>query len=98
MGTLIFRAVADRLGRCKAMFLASVLAMIGGGLQAGSLHLAMYLVARFLTGLAFGGLVMIVPLWQSEVAPPHARGLLIGFHGVSILLGYISSVWVGLGF
>ncbi|RGP62901.1 hypothetical protein FSPOR_8884 [Fusarium sporotrichioides] len=98
VGTLTFGAVADKLGRCKAMFLASVLAVIGGGLQAGSVHLAMYLVARFITGLAVGGLVMIVPLWQSEVAPPHARGLLVGLHGVSILLGYSSSAWVGFGF
>ncbi|VUC26575.1 unnamed protein product [Clonostachys rosea] len=98
VGTLTFGSLADKVGRCKAMFFASVLAVIGGGLQAGSVHLAMYLVARFLTGLAIGGLVMIVPLWQSEVAPPHARGLLVGLHGVSILLGYASSAWVGFGF
>ncbi|KAF4963726.1 hypothetical protein FSARC_8274 [Fusarium sarcochroum] len=98
MGTLTFGALADKIGRCKAMFCASILAVIGGGLQAGSVHLAMYLVARFVTGFAVGGLVMIVPLWQSEVAPPHARGLLVGLHGVSILLGYSSSAWVGFGF
>ncbi|KIL85037.1 hypothetical protein FAVG1_11910 [Fusarium avenaceum] len=98
LGTLMFGALADKIGRCKAMFCASILAVIGGGLQAGSVHLAMYLVARFLTGFAVGGLVMIVPLWQSEVAPPHARGLLVGLHGVSILLGYSSSAWVGFGF
>jgi sugar porter (SP) family MFS transporter len=98
IGTLTFGGLADKFGRCKAMFLASVLAVIGGGLQAGSVHLAMYLVARFITGLAVGGLVMIVPLWQSEVAPSHARGLLVGLHGVSILLGYSSSAWVGFGF
>ncbi|KAF5566693.1 sugar transporter [Fusarium phyllophilum] len=33
-----------------------------------------------------------------EVAPPHARGLLVGLHGVSILVGYSSSAWVGFGF
>ncbi|KAH7354820.1 general substrate transporter [Rhexocercosporidium sp. MPI-PUGE-AT-0058] len=98
VGTLSFGFVADRLGRCKALFCASLLAIIGGGLQAGSVHLAMFLVARFITGFAVGGLVMIVPLWQSEVAPPHARGLLVGLHGVSILLGYSSSAWVGFGF
>ncbi|KAM0208789.1 hypothetical protein ACHAQD_011476 [Fusarium lateritium] len=98
IGTLTFGALADKLGRCKAMFVASALAVIGGGLQAGSVHLTMYLIARFITGLAIGGLVMIVPLWQSEVAPPHARGLLVGLHGVSILLGYASSAWVGFGF
>lgn len=63
------------------MFAASVICVIGGALQAGSVHMAMYLVARFITGFAVGALVMLVPLWQSEVAPPHARGLLVGLHG-----------------
>lgn len=47
------------------MFLARILAVAGGGLQAGSVHLAMFLVAGYITGLSVGGLVMIVPLWQS---------------------------------
>ncbi|CEI59934.1 hypothetical protein FVEN_g8262 [Fusarium venenatum] len=98
LGTLMFGALADKTGRCKAMFCARLLAVIRGGLQAGSVHLTMYLVARFATGFAVGGLVMIVPLWQSEVAPPHARGLLVGLHGISILLGYSLSAWVGFGF
>ncbi|KAL5627156.1 hypothetical protein FOBRF1_001499 [Fusarium oxysporum] len=67
-------------------------AIIGGGLQAGSVHLATYLVSQFLTGWAIGGLVILVPLWQSEVAPPHVRGLLVGFHRVSILVGYSSLI------
>ncbi|KIW64966.1 hypothetical protein PV04_07260 [Phialophora macrospora] len=97
-GALGTGIVSDKLGRCKGMFLASVVCVAGGALQAGSVHVAMYLVARFITGYGIGGLVMVVPLWQSEVAPPHARGLLVGLHGVSIMIGYSLSSWVGYGF
>ncbi|KAL4780340.1 major facilitator superfamily domain-containing protein [Aspergillus varians] len=97
-GTLGFGFLADKFGRCKAIFIATVVAIVGGALQAGSVHIAMFLVARFITGFGIGGLVMLVPLWQSEVAPPHSRGLLVGLHGVSILFGYSLSSWVGYGF
>ncbi|KAL4808578.1 general substrate transporter [Aspergillus unguis] len=97
-GTLTFGLLADRLGRRKAIFTASVTTVIGGALQAGSVHIAMFLVARFITGFGIGGLVMLVPLWQSEVAPPYSRGLLVGLHGVSIVFGYSLSAWVGFGF
>ena len=75
-----------------------MITMVGGALQSGSVHIAMYLVARFVTGFGIGGLVMLVPLWQSEVSPPAHRGLLVGLHGVSILIGYCMSQWIGYGF
>ncbi|KAL4875014.1 general substrate transporter [Aspergillus karnatakaensis] len=97
-GTLISSWAADKYGRCKAIFAYTVVTVIGGALQAGSVHIAMFLVARFMTGLGIGGLLMLVPLWQSEVSPPGHRGLLVGLHGVSILLGYALSSWIGYGF
>ena len=97
-GTLLSSGVADKYGRCKAIFIYTVITIIGGALQAGSVHIAMFLVARFITGLGIGGLLMLVPLWQSEVSPPGHRGLLVGLHGVSILIGYSASSWIGFGF
>ncbi|KAK4962430.1 hypothetical protein LTR10_000056 [Elasticomyces elasticus] len=98
LGVLAAGVVADKYGRCKAIFYATLITIIGAALQTGSVHIAMFLVARFITGLGVGGLVMLVPLWQSEVAPPHSRGLLVGLHGVSILIGYNLSTWIGYGF
>ncbi|KAL1966953.1 hypothetical protein VTN77DRAFT_3697 [Rasamsonia byssochlamydoides] len=70
----------------------------GGGLQAGSVNIAEYIVMRFITGIGIGALVVLVPLYQSELAPPKIRGLLVGMHGVCICIGYALSSWVGLGF
>lgn len=54
IGSLSCCEAADRLGRRRAIFLASCLSVIGGALQAGSVHVAMFILARFLTGMGIG--------------------------------------------
>ncbi|KND87544.1 putative metabolite transport protein YwtG [Tolypocladium ophioglossoides CBS 100239] len=98
VGALSCGPVADWLGRKKALAIGAALAAIGGGLQAGSVNIAMYIVMRFITGLGIGALVTLVPLYQSEIAPPQIRGLLVGMHGVLICVGYALASWVGVGF
>jgi len=39
----------------------------------------------------------MVPLYITEVAPPHRRGALAGLTGASIVTGYVTSAWVGFG-
>jgi len=41
-------------GRRKALLFGGVMSVVGGGLQAGSVHIAMYLVARLVTGFGIG--------------------------------------------
>ncbi len=80
------------------MLVTSIITVIGGALQAGSVNIGMYLVFRFVTGFGIGALVTLVPLYQSEIAPPRIRGLLVGVHGVLICVGYTLASWVGLAF
>ncbi|PTB36279.1 hypothetical protein M441DRAFT_178126 [Trichoderma asperellum CBS 433.97] len=89
---------ADVLGRKRAIFLTALVALVGGALQAGSVNIAMYLVFRFVTGLGIGSIVVLIPLYQSEIAPPRIRGLLVGIHGIMICIGYSVASWVGLAF
>lgn len=55
-GTLSTTLLADRLGRRKAIFCGALCVVVGGALQAGSVHIAMFLVARLLTGIGIGKL------------------------------------------
>jgi MFS family permease len=68
-----------------------VLATIGGALQAGSVTLSMFIVFRFVNGLGVGMLLSLVPLYQSEVSPPHSRGMMVGFHGICVTVGYATA-------
>lgn len=45
---------ADQFGRRKALFIASCFAILGSALQAGSVHVAMFILARFITALGSG--------------------------------------------
>lgn len=66
-GSLSIISTPDWLGRRKALLLYSVITLIGGALQAGSVHIGMFLVMRFITGFGIGALVGLVPLYQSEM-------------------------------
>lgn len=97
-GSLSMMYFPDLLGRRKALLLYALITIIGGGLQAGSVNIGMYIAMRFITGFGIGALVALVPLYQSEMAPPRIRGLLVGMHGVLICVGYAAASWIGLGF
>lgn len=77
------------MGRRKALFAAGVVSVIGTAVVAGSVNLPQLFVFRFVTGLGVGQLLALVPLYISEVAPPHRRGLLTAGTGCSFSLGYL---------
>ncbi|KIX94624.1 uncharacterized protein Z520_09670 [Fonsecaea multimorphosa CBS 102226] len=90
--------IPDKFGRKKAIMFASFTSILGNGLAAGSVHIAMFIIARLITGFSVGALVSLVPLYQSEISPPKIRGLLVGMHGTGIATGYVAASWIGFGF
>jgi MFS family permease len=46
--------IPDKLGRKWALFIGAIFCIVGGSLQAGSVHIAMFLLARFLVGCGIG--------------------------------------------
>jgi MFS family permease len=53
----------------------------------------MLIAGRFIAGLAIGVLSMIVPMYQAEISPPHARGLLSGWTQMMISWGFFAANW-----
>lgn len=90
--------IPDKWGRKKSISFAAICAIVGSALAAGSVHIAMFMVARLITGFSVGALVSLVPLYQSEISPPRIRGLLVGMHGTGIATGYVAASWIGFGF
>lgn len=58
----------------------------------------MFLIGRYITGLGAGMVITNTPVYLSEIAPAHSRGLLVGLQGNFIVLGYILSSCAALGF
>ena len=57
----------------------------------------MFLVARFLNGMAVGALDTSIPVFQSEISPAQQRGRMVGAHGVLIVIGYSMAGFCGFG-
>lgn len=53
-GTLSTTLFADKLGRRKTIFVGASFAVVGSALQTGSVHIGMFMVARFITGIGIG--------------------------------------------
>ncbi|KAF2741686.1 arabinose-proton symporter [Sporormia fimetaria CBS 119925] len=96
-GALIGGPAADRWGRKWALMTSSVIAIIGGALTAGSVHVAMLILVRIIQGTGLGALATLVPIYLSEASTPEKRGMLTGMHGFFLVSGYSVSAWVGFG-
>ncbi|KAK5331687.1 hypothetical protein LTR93_000692 [Exophiala xenobiotica] len=97
IGALVQGWTGDLLGRRLALALASLISLVGCACVAGAVNVAMFIVFRFVQGFGLGQCFAMVPLYTTEVAPPHRRGLLAGLTGASIVTGYVTSAWVGFG-
>jgi MFS family permease len=53
---------ADKFGRKRSIQLGAFIMIIGAALCAGSVDVAMFLVARFIAGFGIGILVTVIPM------------------------------------
>lgn len=77
------------------------LCVVASAFTTGSVNIVMFLVGRALQGIGAGMIDTICPLYQSEVAPAHARGAMVGMHAVFLVAGYVSTLcpvgyWTGV--
>lgn len=66
--------------------------------MSASYHIAMFLVARVISGIGCGIIFTNGPVYMAEISPPHTRGLLVGIQSVAICFGLIVSSLAALGF
>lgn len=86
--------IGDILGRRKTILYGAMVFLIGGAFQTFANGMPMMLLGRIIAGLGVGALSTIVPVYQSEISPPHNRGKLACIEFSGNILGYAASVWV----
>jgi len=86
--------LGDVLGRRRTIFWGAMIFLVGGALQSFATGMPMMLLGRIIAGLGVGALSTIVPVYQSEISPPHNRGRLACIEFTGNIVGYASSVWV----
>lgn len=94
-GAILQSWTAGLFGRKRTIQLGSVVLIIGGALCAGSVHMAMFLVGRFIAGMGSGILTCIVPIYQAEISTAETRGAMVAITGVMYSMGYSLAGWLG---
>ncbi|KAL5600979.1 hypothetical protein BROUX41_005812 [Berkeleyomyces rouxiae] len=94
ISSLVVGRVGDIIGRRKTIFYGSCIFFVGGALQSCATNMAMMMLGRIIAGLGVGALSTIVPVYQSEISPPHNRGKLACIEFSGNIIGYTTSVWV----
>ncbi|KAI9788890.1 MAG: hypothetical protein M1833_002796 [Piccolia ochrophora] len=86
--------IGDIIGRRKTILYGSIIFFVGGALQTFTNGMPMMLLGRVIAGVGVGALSTIVPVYQSEISPPHNRGKLACIEFSGNITGYAASVWV----
>ncbi|KAJ6481078.1 general substrate transporter [Mycena sanguinolenta] len=101
--TALFSALAsaytsDWLGRRTSIRIGAILYLIASAIQMIAPGLTTFIVGRSIQGLGVGMLSTTVPVYQVEIAPAGARGMLVGIEALCMNVGYAASAWVGYAF
>lgn len=94
ISSLLVGRIGDVLGRRRTILYGSLIFIVGGALQAFATGMPMMLLGRVIAGLGVGTLSTIVPVYQSEISPPHNRGKMGCIEFTGNITGYAASVWV----
>lgn len=86
--------IGDIIGRRKTILYGSMIFFVGGMCQTFANGMPMMMIGRLIAGFGVGALSTIVPVYQSEISPPHNRGKLACIEFTGNVTGYAASVWV----
>ncbi|KAK4982888.1 Bifunctional purine biosynthesis protein PurH [Elasticomyces elasticus] len=82
-------------GRLKTMLGATPLFIVGAVFEALAINIPFMVVGRFISGLGAGVAVVAVPIYISEIAPPHEKGFFGAFTQVMINFGIFITQLLG---
>ncbi|KAI1122027.1 sugar transporter [Nemania abortiva] len=99
IGTLMSGFVAETISRKYGVLVAVSVFVLGVVIQATAQYGGhnVILAGRFVTGMGVGSLAIIIPIYNSEVAPPEVRGALVALQQLAITFGILISFWIDYG-
>ncbi|KAF1925236.1 quinate permease [Didymella exigua CBS 183.55] len=98
-GAVMSGFVAETLSRKYGILAATGVFILGVVIQITAIaggHNEI-LAGRFITGIGVGALSCIVPMYNSECAPPEVRGALVAGQQLAITFGIMVSFWINYG-
>lgn len=95
LGALTSGPFAARKGRLTTMKVTTSFLIIGPIFEALAANIATMTVGRFISGIGAGATVVVVPIYISEIAPPHEKGFFGSFTQIMINVGIFIAQLLG---
>ncbi|CAG8984157.1 hypothetical protein HYALB_00008158 [Hymenoscyphus albidus] len=96
-GAALAGSSGDRWGRRWTILIGCIFFLIGGALQTGAQNINYLYAGRWLAGVGVGFLVMIIPLYQAEIAHPSIRGTITSLQQFMLGIGAFLAGWISYG-
>jgi MFS family permease len=96
-GAMVAGPMGDRLGRRLTILGGALVFCLGGALQTGAQALSYLYSGRAIAGLGVGILVMIIPIYQGELAHPDIRGRITALVQFMLGIGALAAAWISYG-
>ncbi|KAI4593553.1 glucose transporter [Pestalotiopsis sp. 9143b] len=97
LGALLGAPAADTIGRRWSLMVSVGVFCFGVIFQMCADAIPMLLVGRFFAGVGVGAISLLVPLYQSEMAPKWIRGTLVCAYQLSITIGLLAASAINIG-
>ncbi|KAF8957296.1 hypothetical protein BGZ46_002216 [Entomortierella lignicola] len=97
VGALIAGPLGDKISRKYTVMLAACIWIVGSIIQCASVDVPMLVVGRIINGVAVGLASMIVPVYQSEIAPKNIRGRIVSLQQWAITWGILIQYFIQYG-
>lgn len=96
-GAMFSGPTADLLGRRLTILIGALIFCLGGALQTAAQNLEYLYAGRVIAGAGVGFLVMIIPLYQAEIAHPSIRGMVTALQQFMLGIGALVASWTTFG-
>ncbi|KAF9336757.1 hypothetical protein BG006_007534 [Podila minutissima] len=97
LGALLAGPFGDKFSRKRTIMLAAIIWIIGSIIQCATVNVSMLIVGRIINGVAVGLASMIVPVYQSEIAPKNIRGRIVSLQQWAITWGILIQFFIQYG-
>lgn len=95
-GALLAAPLGDKIGRRKSLIIAVGIFCFGVLLQTLAMRIPMLIFGRLFAGVGVGIVSVLVPLYQSEMAPKWIRGTLVCAYQLAITCGLLLAAVVNI--
>ncbi len=92
LGTILIGRPGDIYGAKRLLQLLAIMFLASSAGCAAANNISVFIIFRFIGGLAIGGASVLCPVYISEISPPKHRGVLASTFQLAIVLGILFSL------